>query len=313
MQVTQELTKQQYIFWSSMLILVAFFWGITFVLVKDALNNISPLNFIQIRFIGTFVISLFTIRWFYKKASLKDLLFNKAGWFLGIFLYFSYFFQTIGLVYTTPAKAAFVTGMNIPLVPIFLLVLWRRKIPLISIFWSLIAFIGLAIMTVEFGEIISVNIGDIIVIGTAVAIVFHIIYTEKYSKEIDEGYLILSQFLAIAFYSVIFFLVLDFPVNGFDMNAILEFNVLLALFITIIFATIFAFSIQIFAQKRGVSAIFVALAFAAEPVFAAITSLAVGVEEIALNGMIGSAIIMVAILGSIFVQFRNSELEKINY
>jgi drug/metabolite transporter (DMT)-like permease len=307
---SETITKREYLLWSFLLTTVAFFWGTTFVLVKDALSDITPLNFIQIRFIGTAILALLTLRWFYRNSSLKELLFNKYGWFLGFLLYLTYFFQTIGLVYTTPSKAAFVTGMSVPLVPVFLLIFWRRKIPLRNIVWSFVAFLGLIILTVNISEIISVNLGDIIVLGTAVAIVFHLIYMEKYSQQENDGDLILSQFLATAFYSIIFFFIADFPFNGFDINIILRFNVIIALFVTIVFATIFAFSVQIFAQKKGVSAIIVALIFASEPVFALITSLLVGAEELTINGLIGSTIIMIAILGSIFSQFNISKEKK---
>ncbi|MHA1983577.1 MAG: DMT family transporter [Candidatus Hodarchaeales archaeon] len=310
MQSNSTLSKREYLLWSFLLTTVAFFWGTTFVLVKDALNDITPINFIQIRFIGTIILALLTLRWFYRNSTLKELLFNKYGWFLGFLLYLTYFFQTVGLVYTTPSKAAFVTGMSVPLVPLFLLIFWRKKISILNVMWSLIAFFGLAILTIEVSEIISVNTGDIIVLGTAIAIAFHLIYMEKYSQQENDGNLILSQFLATAFYSIIFYLITDFPFNGFDIGIILRFNVIVALFVTIVFATIFAFSIQIFAQKRGMSAIIVALIFASEPVFALIISLLAGAEELTFNGLIGSTIIMIAILGSIFSQFRNSKVEK---
>ena len=107
------ISRKEYFLWTFLLTTVAFFWGTTFVLVKDALRDITPINFIQLRFIGTFILALVILRWFYRQSSMKELLFNKYGWFLGFLLYLSYFFQTIGLVYTTPSKAAFVTGMQI--------------------------------------------------------------------------------------------------------------------------------------------------------------------------------------------------------
>ena len=119
---TEAISKREYILWSFLLTVVAFFWGTTFVLVKDALSDITPINFIQIRFIGTIILALITLRWFYRQSTLKELLLNKYGWFLGLLLYLTYFFQTVGLVYTTPSKAAFVTGKSVPLVPVFLLI-----------------------------------------------------------------------------------------------------------------------------------------------------------------------------------------------
>ena len=165
----------------------------------------------------------------------------------------------------------------------------------------------MTIITVEIKDVVSINLGDIIVIGTAIAVAFHLIYMERYSKQEDDGNLILSQFFALSFYSIIFFVFTDFPFNGFEINTILQFNVGIALFVTIVFATIFAFSIQILAQKRGVSAIIVALIFTSEPVFALLTSLIVGAEKLTIKGILGSGLIFIAIIGSILFQFRNSE------
>ena len=54
-------------------------------------------------------------------ATLRD------GIIAGAFLWAGYEFQTQGLIYTTPSKSAFLTGVSVVLVPIFLVLFWRKK------------------------------------------------------------------------------------------------------------------------------------------------------------------------------------------
>ena len=294
-----SLTEIEWLMWTILLILVAFFWGSTFVLVKDAIANISPTRFLGLRFVGTFILSCLTLRFIYSD-SWRELLLNKYGWVLGLLNFLSYLFQTIGLAWTTPSNAAFITGLNTPLLPLVLIFIFKQKFPKIVIFWAGLAIIGLALLSLNFSTF-SVNPGDLIIILTAICIVFQIIFTGLWSQKTTEGGLVLSQFASMAVLSVVAIILFD----GTQISFIFSFNstIFFALIVTIIFATIYAFYIQTAAQKREVPSHYVTFIFALEPVFALVVSLLVGAETLSIQRLVGAVIMLTAIMGTIYSQF----------
>ncbi len=102
-----------------------FFWGVTFVVVKDALADISVFAYMAARF----VLGALPLIWFYRE-DLRKLTRDEAwaGIQVGLFMFGGYSFQTAGIARTTPSKAVFITGLSVVLVPVFLAVFWRKKI-----------------------------------------------------------------------------------------------------------------------------------------------------------------------------------------
>src|SRR5882762_6725843 len=108
------------------LIGVAFIWGATFVIVKQALTDVSTLLFLTIRFaLATLALTLIFGHQFnagFNKRSIR------GGIIAGVLLFSGYVLQTFGLKYTSASKTGFITGLYIPLVPIFSSLIYR-KIP----------------------------------------------------------------------------------------------------------------------------------------------------------------------------------------
>ena len=101
------------------------FWGVTFVVVKNTLDDISVFAYLAARF----TLGALPMAWIYRsdlrKVSRKELW---GGLQVGAIMFGGYAFQTVGIAGTTPSKAAFITGISVVLVPVFLAVVWRRKI-----------------------------------------------------------------------------------------------------------------------------------------------------------------------------------------
>src|ERR1035438_1444554 len=91
-------------------------WGTTFVLVKDALTDATPLAFNLARMTLAFLVLAVAYRRHWREVSRSQLI---AGAVVGFFLAAGYQFQTAGLVKTTPSKSAFITGLVVVLVPLF--------------------------------------------------------------------------------------------------------------------------------------------------------------------------------------------------
>jgi len=259
----------------------AFAWGTTFQLVKDALADIDTFPFLAIRFLAAFLILLP-----FRKGKFK---WHPAALRAGIYLFAGYAFQTLGLLWTTPSKAAFITGMNVIMVP-FIAAALDKKLP----YWgalagAVLATVGLGFISLE-GTFVPGK-GDLLVFCCAVFFALQILAVREASKVMNAQDLTLIQLGAVSLMSFAIW-------GGIGGNSInWTQNVLLALFITAVFATALAFLCQSWAQ-RYTSADRVALLLAAEPVFAGLFSYFYGGELFTPQKITGCALILAGILVS---------------
>lgn len=250
------------------LLIVAFIWGITFVLVQDAIQFLDPFSFNGIRFT---IAALFLIIWlclFERKQIVKwDKKILASGIFLGFWLFLGYAFQTIGLLFTTSSKAGFITGLSVVLVPLFAYLIWKNLLSTNAVIGVLIATLGLFLLTM--GDISAINIGDIFVFMCAIAFALHILLTGKFSGQFPTLLLTIIQISTVAILSIICSFLFEDWQQAIQFKVLFTKEVFTALIITSLFATAFAFFAQTNFQKYT-SATRVALIFAMEPVFAAI-------------------------------------------
>ena len=156
-----------------LLILVTLVWGATFVQIKNALQDISPLLFNAVRMaLAAVVLAAIYLP---HLRSINSAVF-RSGVLVGVFLWLGYEFQTTGLKLTTASKSAFLTSLSVVLVPIFLTVFWRRKVSLWTAVGVVAAFTGLYLLTVPsgsgedwLGNFRSVNRGDVLTMACAIA------------------------------------------------------------------------------------------------------------------------------------------------
>ena len=86
-----------------LLVLVTFAWGATFVLIKNALAQVSPLVFNSLRMAVATLALCLIFRNTISKITRSSAL---GGIVMGAFLFLGYAFQTTGLRLTTPSKSA---------------------------------------------------------------------------------------------------------------------------------------------------------------------------------------------------------------
>src|SRR3989442_13492575 len=96
-----------------------------------------------------------------------------SGLLVGSFLFLGNELQTVGLKYTTPSKSAFLAGVSVVLVPVFLALFWRRRIQRWVLLGVTLAFIGLYLLTIPASagaglNLSSTNRGDLITLASAV-------------------------------------------------------------------------------------------------------------------------------------------------
>jgi drug/metabolite transporter (DMT)-like permease len=265
------------------LILVTAIWGVTFVQVKDAVEIYPLFAFLAIRFvIASAVLAPFAatrLRGFDRRGLV-------AGTALGGLLALGYGLQTAGLSRTTVSSTGFITGLCVVLTPVIAYVLFRDRIPAAAWIGVAIATVGLALLTgIDAGS----PLGDALVLGGAAAYALQIVLLERYAPHYDPVAFTLVEMLAACL--------------GFTAIALARgeltvphgWTVWGALIVTGVFASALAFVIQTWAQKRT-SATRTALAFSAEPVFAAFFGYVLAGDRLGALGWSGCALILVGIV-----------------
>lgn len=272
------------------LALVALVWGTTFVIVKHALDEISTLYFLALRF-GLAALCMLLIFWpAFRLAGVRKVARGLlAGAVTGVLLWLGYVFQTFGLRYTTAGKSGFLTGFYIVLVPLLSAAVYRRWPQPRELLGVAIASAGMLVLTLpDAGVHFAVNRGDLLTIGCAAAFAVHILVLGYYSKREIFQAVALGQIAAAALLSTIS-LVWEAP------RAVWNVRVLSALVITAILATALAFAVQTWGQKYT-SPTRTALIFALEPVFALATAVLVGREALTRAAVVGGSLILAGIL-----------------
>ncbi|WP_418965162.1 EamA family transporter, partial [Cetobacterium sp.] len=114
-----------------LLLLVAMIWGSGFPATKIILDSgIRPFEFLGIRFFITAIVMFIIMR--IKRIKIEKNEMN-LGVIAGLVLFLAFAFQTVGLVYTTSSKNAFITGANVIFVPYIAWIFTKEKPKLIYI------------------------------------------------------------------------------------------------------------------------------------------------------------------------------------
>ena len=263
------------------LVVAAFFFGTTFVVVKDAIDEVAPMAFLGVRFlIGAAVLALAARG---RPASPHEL---RHGVFGGMALWAGYAFQTVGLQYTDPSTSAFLTYLLVVFVPILGFVFLRKPLHPTTGLGILLAVAGLVLMTG--GADRSVGRGEVLTLGCAVAFAAHIVIVGQTAWRHDAVRLTCIQIATVGVVSVLVSLA------GGAHDVVFGGAPLAAAAFTGVCATAVAFLAMVWAQKF-VSPSRAALILLLEPVFAALLSW-VGGDTLTLTSALGGLLILVAVV-----------------
>src|SRR5277367_1189760 len=273
------------------LVICALIWGATFVVIKDALADMSVIAYIAVRF-GIAAVLMAIIYWRAVRAlTLREVW---AGAQIGIFMFAGYMFQITGLRWTTPSKAAFVTGMYVVFVPIVLAIFGRRRISIWIWAGAIAALAGLYFLSVPPEGLGGLNRGDPIVFGCAVMFALHMIVISRYVEHHSVGALAVIQVATTAVLATIAIPILSLA--GLEHPHWHSSPTLItAVLVTALGSTAFGFSAQTWSQQYT-SATHTAIIISLEPVFAAITSWLVAREHLGPRILLGAALIFAGIL-----------------
>jgi len=271
------------------LVFVCMVWGTTFVIVKEALADVSTLLFLAVRFaLAAAVLALVFLGPVGRVRAANRSLAIRGGAVAGVLLFAGYVLQTFGLRLTTASKTAFITALYIPLVPIFSALIHRKAPQRAETAGVAMAAVGMGLMTAH-RNLLEVSLGDFLVAGCAVAFALHIVALGHFAKSADTGTLAVTQIATCAVLASALFWWAE------PMRVRWSARVWIALAVTSLLATALAFALQTWAQ-RFTTPTRTALVFALEPVFAWVTSWLVAGETLTGRTLGGAALILAGIV-----------------
>ncbi len=266
------------------LLLATFFWGVTFVAVKDAMLYASPLIFLGVRFL---LAGLVLLPFCYK--GLKKL--SREGWrdgmLIGVFLFAGFAFQTVGLVHTTATRSAFITGMCVVLVPSLSVVMLKTKSDGWQILGVIMAAAGLYFLSRP--EAGGFNKGDLLTALCAVSFAVEVVLVQKFTQKHPPLDMIMVQIITTIVLSAIFVGILEKPHWHWSQSLLLD------LAVTSLLATAGALVIQFYWQRRT-TATRAAIIYTMEPLFAAGFAFVLFGERLPMAGWLGAGMILAGTL-----------------
>lgn len=188
---------------SLLLVLAAMIWGSSFIVMKSAVDFLTPNVLLFIRFSLATIIMVIMFYKYVKDTSFKDL---KGGMITGACLFLAYLVQTLGLTMTTPGKNAFLTAVYCAIVPFLVWIFYHKRPDNYNFIAALLCIFGVGLVSLD-GDL-SINMGDLLTLVGGLFYAFHILAIKKYSKEMHPIKLTTLQFAmtaVLAFFGSIFF------------------------------------------------------------------------------------------------------------
>ncbi len=205
----QQPLRQHRLYHDLLLVLVTIIWGSTFLLVKNTIKLSGPFTFLAICYgIGTVTLALI----FHKRLLRITRAELISGLLIGIFLFTGYACQTLGLQYTPVSKAGFITGMSVPLVPVFSFFILRQKPALKAILGIALSIIGLALLSINNEFNFVFGLGETLILCCAFAFAMHIVCISKFAPGANATNLAIVQ---LALTSLLSFLTMPFAHEAF--------------------------------------------------------------------------------------------------
>ncbi|MDC7235301.1 MAG: DMT family transporter [Spirochaetales bacterium] len=275
------------------LILMTLIWGGTFVSIKVALDYISPLLLMGVRFSSAFI--FFLILNPVKLESLnRSILFK--GLVLGVLMYLGYGLQTVGLNYTTASRSGFITYFYALLTPVFQFLILRKKPLAANLLGLAVAFAGLTLITGGLGGG-TLNRGDVITLVSAASFSIYIVCLNLWSPGEDAGALTALQMLVTSLIAFASSPVFETPF--LDSSYILWGNLL---FLSLLGSVVAVYVMTRF--QNYVTPTRAAILYSLEPVFSVILAVLILREHFSPVQLLGAVLIISGVLVSEILEIR---------
>lgn len=273
-------------------------WGSTFVVNRLVLETTPPLLFLILRFgLGGLIL------WLLSRGRPRTPGLWRDGAVIGALLAIGIGMQITGQLFTSASKAAFVTGLSVPLTPLVGFLVTRKLPTRENLAGLALAATGFAVLSWP-RDASGVNVGDLLILGTAVSYAYLIVYLADAAPRHDTRWFSTSQILFGALGVVLVRLALTpflHHENAFfaaERRAIVFTpRLVVAILWMAVMATVVTFLVQTWAQAR-MSATHAAIVFALEPVFTALFAAVFLKERLGAREVAGAALVLLGIVVS---------------
>jgi drug/metabolite transporter (DMT)-like permease len=279
---------------------ITLIWGSSFIIMKNISEDIPAYAFLALRFSVAGILMLLL---FHKK--LKNINFKAlwSGSVVGFFIYAGMMLQVLGLKTTSASNSAFITGLNVVMVPAFSAAILKKRPPINAVIGVIMAALGLFAIKGFTGKWV---IGDTLTLLCAVCFALQIIFIDKFALDVDEYQLAVVQIVFAALLYAATWAAFGITVHSEPIA--FDSKLITTVLYTGALGTAFAFGVQTIAQKHTTPTR-TALIITFEPVFAAIFALIVpdnygARETLKLETIIGCLLIL---FGMIITELKFGE------
>ncbi len=266
------------------LILVSIIWGSGFIASAIGLDYLSAYETLAGRFLVAAVLLTAVNRKKLKKLQPKTI---KNGILLGIFLYGAFVLQTVGLEYTTPSKNAFLTAVNVAVVPFIGFLFHKTPLDRNDVLRASLAMVGVALISLNWTGIL--NLGDVLSFLCAFAFALHIFYTGEFMENEDPLSLTMVQMITAFVLGMFFMVMRGESLLHQDRRGYL------AMIYLGVFSTTIAFLMMSICQKYTKSSR-AAVIMSTESLFAMVFSIIILNEQVTPRMILGAIVIFTAIV-----------------
>lgn len=263
------------------LLAVTAIWGSTFVMIKDVVGRMLPIDFLAVRFVIAAVTMLVLFALPVRRLGRAQAL---RGLALGVLYGVAQWLQTEGIALTSPSVSGFVTGMYVVFTPFLALAIFRQRFPATTWVAVVLAMVGLGVLALNG---FSVSLGVWLTLASAALYALHIVGLGHWSKPGDAFGMSAIQMLGIAVVCVLATLPHHGPALPPDGKA------WVAIIYMALIAGALAMLVQTWAQAH-MPATRAAIVMTTEPVFAAGFAVVLGVDALTARMVGGGALVLAA-------------------
>jgi drug/metabolite transporter (DMT)-like permease len=257
-------------------------WGSTFFLIHDLLDRLPTLDFLAVRFSIAGVLLLLVAPRAVLRLSPSA---RRQAVVLGGLYGVAQILQTAGLAHTPASVSGFITGMYVVATPLFAAVLLHNKITSMTWLAVVLAFAGLAVLTLDG---FSIGYGEALTFVAAMLYALHIVGLGAWSNARDALGMSILQVVMVAVICLVASAPhgIELPDNGRD-------------WLSVVYMAIFPAALALLGQtwaQAHLSATRTAIVMSMEPVFAALFAVLLGGESASLRMVTGGLLVLAAML-----------------
>lgn len=266
-----------------MIFIIPVLWGATFPLIHKVVAVYNPVVFVYWRFLVSSIILLpvLILAICHRQIKRIELIY---GLLIGFMNSGAFILQSIALQYVDSSRTAFLTGVNVVLVPLLIPFFALAKPKKIELIAAVLCLFGIYLLSGA--DFTHYNIGDILVLGSALCIALGIILVEKASR-------ISQNLMLLTFYQISLTLIIPIGLLGKQTFNLPTGNLF---WVGIAYCGLFATVIPLFLQmkyQKYVGSSRAAVIFSLEAVSATFFAWLVG-EQIALDVILGGGLVLLS-------------------